>query len=270
MSADHCSPIELQTESSSADTVLSCIVLQSSTFLAQKQNIKWQTSQCFGVSTSNILFIIGYLFSSFLHQISFYQQNSEMEDLLTERADERCSRHCRKLPFSCPTSLFEPGQLPQHSICMPWFCSLSWWTLWGARTATIIRCIMENECDKEIKQGRFYLVLFKASLSPFQSLDVHLPKVHVEMFCFLKMSCSKLNIIHACCSTFHTAVMALLFLVQDLPKETQQVWSVLGLGCCRVNHRELQQETSRGKKISQLGCIAGCEKVCVVCMYSFL
>lgn len=152
VSTDHCSPIELQTESSSADTaVLSCIVLQSSTFPAQKKNIKWQRSQCSGVSTSTIPFTIGCLLSSFLQQISFYQQNSEMEDLLIECADERCSRHCRKLPFSCPTSSFEPRWYPQHSICMPWFCSLSRWTLWGARTASITHCIMENECDKEIK-----------------------------------------------------------------------------------------------------------------------
>lgn len=119
--------------------------------LLKKKNIKWQRSQCSGVSTSTIPFTIGYLLSSFLQQISFYQQNSEMEDLLIECADERCSRHCRKLPFSCPTSSFEPRRYPQHSICMPWFCSLSRWTLWGARTASITHCIMENECDKEIK-----------------------------------------------------------------------------------------------------------------------
>ena len=128
VSADHCSPIELQRESSSADTaVLSCIVLQSSTFPAQKPNIKWQRSQCCGRQQLNYT-CSGYL-SSFLQQISFYQQNSEMEDLLTGSADEKCLRHCRKLPFSCPTSFSEPGQLPQRSICMPWFCSLFWWTV---------------------------------------------------------------------------------------------------------------------------------------------
>lgn len=36
--------------------------------------------------------------------------------------------------------------------------------------------------------GQVLLVAFQGFLSSFQNLDVHLPKIHVEMFCFLNMS----------------------------------------------------------------------------------